>query len=140
MHRVGVERLDYSRDRSEAGHLHCDNRRDVLRGNPELPIVIRVPREDYLTPSDTLQLPESTQKVSPVVDSKNRHHRIEADIGEGETLGLSSDPTGTGVLGKHDGGRLNRDDLAVRGFVRAGSGPHIQDRLGIAERLLNDPP
>ena len=79
--------------------------------------MIRVPREDHLTPSDTLHLPESSQKVSPVVDSKNRHRRIEADIGEGQALGLSSDPTGTGVLGKHHGGRLDRDDLTVRGHV-----------------------
>ena len=75
-----------------------------------------------------------------MVDSENRHRRIELDIGEGQTLGLSSDPTGTGVLGKHDRRRLDRDHLAVRGLVRAGSGPHIQDRLGIAERLLNHPP
>jgi hypothetical protein len=75
-----------------------------------------------------------------MVDSENRHRRIETDVGEGQTLGLSSDPTRPGVLGEHDRRRVDRDHLAVRGLVRAGSGPDIQDPLGVAERFFNRPP
>jgi hypothetical protein len=60
---------------------------------------------------------------SPVTEGQGFRHSLHC----GTCAGIS--------LGNHGGGRLYRHDTAVRGFVIARAGPHVQNAIGISQRV-----